>query len=220
MYHYISEPEPDADIYRRDLSVGPAAFRAQLEHLRENGYTTVSLYELTVAIAGQLELPPKPVVLTFDDGYRDQYENAFPLLQEFGFTGTFFLVTDHLDNREPRFMTWEMVEEMSRAGMSIEPHSRDHPDLRGQPWEYLIWQILGSQETIAAHIGYWPRYFAFPSGEYDDPAQQALAELDFWGAVTTEGGRWHGYHDRLEWRRLRIRQSTDLAKFAQLLDPE
>ncbi|MCA9973765.1 MAG: polysaccharide deacetylase family protein, partial [Anaerolineales bacterium] len=199
MYHYVSVPPEDADIYRTDLSVTPDNFRAQMAYLAQNGYTTIDFYDLSRAIVGRQELPPKPVILTFDDGYVDNYVNAFPILREYGLTGTFFVVTEFIDNGRAGYLTWEMVAEMAAAGMRFESHSRSHPDLSGQPRDYLIWQILGSQETLAHHLGYTPRYFSYPAGSYDDETVMLLQELDFWGAVVTSGGKWHGYDGRYTW---------------------
>ncbi len=219
MYHYISAPPEDADKYRLDLSVTPDDFRAQMAYLAENGYETIDLYDLSLAITAKKELPDKPVVITLDDGYKDNYENAFPILQEFGHTATFFVVTEFIDKGFDDYITWQMVEEMSAAGMRIEPHSKTHADLSGQERDYIIYEVLGSQETIAAHIGYTPRYFCYPGGRYDDTTLEVISELDFWGAVTTAGGQWHGFDDRFEWSRLRMRNTTALPEFASFVNP-
>ena len=220
MYHYISQPPADADVYRVDLSVTPDNFRQQLAWLRDNGYTGIDFYELSLAIVGLTELPEKPVLLTFDDGYLDNYTAAFPLLQEYGYKATFFVVTDFVDYGREGYMTWPMLEEMSRAGHRIESHSRTHPDLRDKDRDGLIWEILGSQQTIAAHIGHTPRYLCYPGGDYNEETIQMLRELDFWGAVTTRNDTWHGFNERFEWGRLRIRNDTTLQEFANVLDLE
>lgn len=220
MYHYISQPPADADVYRVDLSVTPDNFRQQLAWLRDNGYTAIDYYDLSLAIVGHIELPEKPVLLTFDDGYLDNYTAAFPLLQEYGYKGTFFIVTDFVDLGREGYMTWPMIEELSRAGHRIEPHSRTHPDLRDKDRDGLIWELLGSQQTIAAHIGYTPRYFCYPGGDYNAETIQLLRELEYWGAVTTANDTWHGFNERFEWGRLRIRNNTTLAEFANVLDLE
>lgn len=220
MYHYVSAPPADADVYRTDLSVTPEQFREQMAFLKANGYTTIDFYDLSQAIVSRLELPEKPILLTFDDGYQDNYENAYPILIEHGFEGTFFIVTDFIDSQRGGYMTWPMIEEMAQSGMRMESHSRTHPDLRGMSRDGLIWELLGSQETLAAHIGYTPRYFCYPGGWYDEATIQMLQELDFWGATTTQNGSWHGFDDRFEWRRLRIRNTTTLEEFARLIDLE
>jgi peptidoglycan/xylan/chitin deacetylase (PgdA/CDA1 family) len=219
MYHYISVPPEDADIYRIDLSVSPDNFRQQMAFLAENGYTPIDLYDLSLATLNLIELPDKPVVITLDDGYLDNYENAFPILQEFGFTATFFVITDYVDQNHPAYATWPMLKEMAAAGMRIESHSRNHPDLSGRERDFLIWQLRGSQETLAHHLGYTPRYFCYPAGRYDENTIAILNELGYWGAVTTQGGRWHGFDDRFEWSRMRMRYATTLAEFADLVDP-
>lgn len=219
MYHYISTPPENADVYRTDLSVEPDAFREQIAYLAENGYTSIDFYDLSRAITNKQILPDKPVILTFDDGYMDNYENAFPVLQSYGFKGTFFIVTEFVDEGRKGYLSWETIAEMAAAGNRFEPHSRTHPDLTGRDRDYLIWQILGPQETIAYHTGHTPRFFAYPSGRYDGDVIQILQELDFWGAVTTVSGKWHGFTDRYEWTRLRIRNNTPLPEFIDLVDP-
>jgi peptidoglycan/xylan/chitin deacetylase (PgdA/CDA1 family) len=219
MYHYISIPPEDADEYRIGLSVAPNRFRQQMQYLAENGYHAIDFYALSLAISNKQELPPKPVIISIDDGYRDNYENAFPVLREFGLTATILLATEFIDQGNEAYLSWAMVEEMAEAGIRFEPHSKSHPDLRDRDRDFLIYQILGSQETIAAHIGYAPRYFAYPSGRYDDAVIQVLRDLNFWGAVTTYSGKWHGYNDRFEWTRLRVRNNTPLPEFIDLVDP-
>ncbi len=220
MYHYISVPPADADIYRTDLSVTPENFREQMAYLAENGYTPIDLYQLSAAVAAQIELPEKPVILTFDDGYLDNYENAFPILQEFGFVGTFFIITDLADQGAEGYANWEQLKEMTAAGMRIETHTKNHPDLSTMGRNDVIFQALGSQETIAAHIGYTPRYLCYPGGRYNEETMQILSELDMWGAVTTQGGAWNGFADRYEWSRQRIRYETTMDQFRILVDTE
>jgi peptidoglycan/xylan/chitin deacetylase (PgdA/CDA1 family) len=218
MYHYISVPPKDADKYRQDLSVTPDAFRAQMQYLVDHGYSTIDPYDLSLAIVNKRDIPDKSVIITMDDGYRDNYENAYPILRELGLTATFFVVTDFIDQHNPNYMNWSMIGEMARAGMRIEPHSRTHPDLDGQEPDFVVWQVQGAQETLEAHIGYRPRYFSYPGGRYDDNVLAIIKKLDFWGAVTTVGGKWHGYEDRFEWTRVRVRNTTTLEEFGELIE--
>ena len=78
--------------------------------------------------------------------------------------------------------------------------------------------MLGSAETLEAHIKYRPRYFAYPGGWYNEEIQQIVADLDFWGAVTTAHGLSHGYNDRFEWNRVRIRSTTTIPKLAEMIE--
>ncbi|PJF48453.1 MAG: polysaccharide deacetylase family protein [Chloroflexi bacterium] len=214
MYHYISEPPPGADRYRIDLSVAPQDFEQQLQYLAANGYTTISLYDLYAHLKLGRSLPPKPIVLTFDDGYRDHYEHAFPLLQKYGMRGTFFITTDFINFGNPNYLTWEMVKEMSAAGMDIESHARTHRDLRNRDFQFLVWEILGPIEQITAHTGKRPRFFCYPSGRYDDAVIRMLRSVQTWAAVTTEHGSVHTLANGMTWRRIRVHGRASLERFA------
>jgi peptidoglycan/xylan/chitin deacetylase (PgdA/CDA1 family) len=171
-----------------------------------------------MAIVNKQALPTKPIIITMDDGYRDNYENAFPILKELGLKATFFVVTEFVDQNNPNYMNWPMLKEMAAEGMDIEPHSKNHPDLRNRDRDFLIYQILGSMESIESHLGYRPRYFAYPGGFYDDAVIKILQEVDAWGAVTTADGQWHGFNDRYEWTRVRIRDTTTSSDLKTLLE--
>ncbi len=217
MYHRISVPPPGADRYRRDLSVPPEVFRAQLLYLKAQGYQTVSLLDLVYALTRGTPLPPKPIIITFDDGYRDNYENAFPILREVGFTGTFFVVTSLVDQGHPAYMTWEQLREMRAAGMEIGAHSRDHVELRGRSLDYLVWQVLGASQAIEAQLGFRPYAFSYPSGAYDDLAVQVVRSAHFWAAVTTRGGITHRTEDLLTLKRVRVRGNWGVEELAWAL---
>jgi len=137
MYHYVSTPPAGADVYRRDLSVTPEVFDRHLEYLRDQGYTVVLLDDLLYALAQGRSLPPKPVILAFDDGYADNYTNAFPILEKYGVAAHFFIITDFVNAGREGYMTWPQIEEMAAAGQRFGSHSRDHPNLKGQSW--IIW---------------------------------------------------------------------------------
>jgi len=223
MYHYISTPPADADAYRRGLSLPPEVFAQHLDFLQEQGYTTIHLQDLISYLQrGEPPLPEKPIILTFDDGYRDNYENAFPILKDHGMVGTFFVITDFADRaaEDPayaRYATWDMWKEMYDASMEIGSHSRDHPNLRGQDEDFLVWQALGSSQTIAANLGQPPRVLAYPTGSYDEDVIRVFHAAGFWGAVTTQPGVEHDNQHLFELKRLRILAETEVPQLAALL---
>ncbi len=204
MYHHIGDPPPGADAVRRDLSVSLARFEAQLRYLKREGYRSITLQDLALYLTVGKPLPPKPIILTFDDGYADAYTQAFPLLQDHGFVGTFFLTTMYIDNHDPEFLSWAQVEEMYAAGMRFEPHSYDHPDLRNRGFQFLVFQILGPKQAIEARTGEPCRFFAYPSGRYDQFVIDVLRSADYWGAVLTEQGATHGTDGLFLLRRIRV----------------
>ncbi len=218
MYHYVSVPLPGSDKYRLDLSVSPANFAAQMASLKDNGYQTISPDDLYAALTQGQKLPDHPILLTFDDGYEDAYTNAYPILQKYGFTGTFFIVTGFIDEGRKGYLTWDQVKEMSNEGMSIQSHSRDHEDMRNRDHDWLVYQIIGPQKTIEAHTGVLPRFFCYPSGEFDDMTMQELRAAGVVAAFTEIDGVYSYSNDTLRLPRVRIRGTTTLPIFIQLLN--
>jgi peptidoglycan/xylan/chitin deacetylase (PgdA/CDA1 family) len=217
MYHYISASPSVGDRIRYGLSVPPEMFEAQLRLLQDNGFTTVTLREVYEYLASGTPLPENPIVLTFDDGYVDNYTNAFPLLQKYGMIGTFFVLTGPADDGEPTYLTWDMIQEMSNAGMDIQLHSREHLDMRNRPHDWLVFQIIGGRQSIEGHTGKPVIFMAYPSGKYDANVQRFLRDTNFWAAVTTASGSRHLLQDALIWDRVRISGQLRLQDFARLL---
>lgn len=219
MYHHIADPPPGADAIRRDLSVSPQAFEAQLRYLVEAGYQPITLGDLIYHLSLGTPLPEKPVILTFDDGYEDHYTNAYPLLKKYGFVGTFFIITEPVDSGRAGYMTWAQIEIMSTAGMEIGSHSYTHLDLRGQSVDYIIWQAVGSKEAIEARLQQPVRFFSYPSGRYDEQVINVLRSANFWGAVTTEAGLEQSSRRTFALRRIRVRNSDTPDTLALKLTP-
>lgn len=217
MYHYLSDPPPGADKYRRDLSVSPALFEQQLAYLKGQGYQSITLYDLLDHLAQGAPLPEKPVIITFDDGYRDNYANAFPLLQQYGFSATFFVLTDVTSQDAPAYMTWDQLREMTAAGMDVECHARVHEDLTGNDDARLVWQVLGCREAIESELGQHPRFVAYPSGVFDDRVAAFFASDAYWGGVTTQQGSLHDSNALFQLKRLRVRNTTTVEFLAELL---
>ncbi len=219
MYHYLSVPPANADIYRRDLSVTPDLFAAHLDRLQTEGFTTITLADLLLHLTQGAPLPPKPIILTFDDGYRDNYENAFPLLQARGMKATFFIVTDFIDQGRPEYLTWEMARAMHAGGMAIESHGRNHVSLKNKDDDYLIWQALGSMETIEYELGVRPHFVSYPAGEYDAKTMRIFQSANYWAGVTTRQGNTQSSDQLFQWNRVRIRGTTsadEVIRLAQL----
>ncbi len=217
MYHYVSVPPAGSDVYRRDLSVSPELFRSHLQAMADAGYTTISMYDLVGHLNQGEPLPEKPVILTFDDGYRDNYENAFPLLAEFGMTGMFFVVSDYMDEGNPLYLSWDMAREMQAAGMFIESHGRNHASLRNRNDDYLVWQALGSAETIEHELGVRPRFITYPFGHYDRNTIRIFESAGFWGGVTIIAGATHSTDNLFQLRRVRVRGTTSAGELVRLL---
>jgi peptidoglycan/xylan/chitin deacetylase (PgdA/CDA1 family) len=218
MYHYISVPPNGSDKYRLDLSVTPRNFRKQMEWLRDNGYTPIRPEQYVGALLWGERLPDRPILLTFDDGYEDAYTAAFPILREFGFTGTFFVVTDWIDSGRTGYLSWAQVKEMAAFGMAIHSHSREHQDMRGRDRDWHIYHVGGTFDTLRYHVGPQVKIFCYPAGQFDQAAIEALRVMGVVAAFTTRDGTYGTVGEgMLQLPRVRIRGSHTLADFAYLI---
>ncbi len=218
MYHYISELPPDADVYRRNLTVTPEHFEEHLRYLKEAGYQTVTLLDVYEALEIGKPLPPQPIVLTFDDGYKDALTEALPLLQAYGFVGEFFVLATPAHYEAPHYLTWAEMLAMAEAGMQIQAHGRDHYDLTKRAYDFLVYQILGSKEAIEAHTQRPVTFFCYPSGRYDDDTQAVVASAGYRGAVTTKWGATQRLDNRYAWPRIRIGGEWSRGDFVGILE--
>jgi peptidoglycan/xylan/chitin deacetylase (PgdA/CDA1 family) len=217
MYHYISEVPPDADPYRIDLTVPPDRFVEQLDYLKTQGYQTIRLVDIYDILNTGKPLPENPIVLTFDDGYKDAYTNVLPLLQDYGFIAEFFVLATPAHFEAPAYLSWNDVRIMADSGMSMQPHGRDHYDLTNRTYEFLVYQILGAKEAVEAHSGKNVTFFCYPSGRYDDDTQAVVASAGYLGALTTEWGATQRLDNRYTWPRIRIKGTWTLDTFATIM---
>lgn len=213
MYHHVAAAGPDADAIRRDLSVSPANFEAQLRYLIARGYQPTTLKALMMHLQVGEPLPSKPVILTFDDGFKDQYTNAYPVLKRYGFVGSFFIITRFADEGREEHMSWTEIESLHANGMEIGSHSYTHPSLRGKSFDYIVWQVLGSKEAIEARTHEPVRFLSYPSGQYDQGVVDVLRSAGYWGAVTVEAGSLQSSQRPFEFKRIRVRGAYDLKDF-------
>jgi peptidoglycan/xylan/chitin deacetylase (PgdA/CDA1 family) len=163
----------------------PGQFRKVLVHLRKNGYTSVSLDDLI----DRRPLPEKPVVLTFDDAYDCFYRHALPLLSEFGFKATLFVITGYvgMDNTWDvnlgwlrfRHMSWEQIRELAGLGMEIGSHTVRHADLTRLTGVRLTRELLQSKTSLEDRIGCSVRTVSFPFGRYNGHVLRACKEAGY-----------------------------------------
>lgn len=217
MYHYVSELPSNADDIRTGLTLHPDIFRQHIEYLAENNYNTVSLNDVDNALEYGIALPENPVVLTFDDGYMDAYTEVFPVLQAHNMVGTFFIITQFADDSLQGYMNWEQINEMAQAGMNMEGHTKTHINLTEREHDLLVFQIVGSLESIEAHTGNASNILAYPVGRYDENTLQFMDSTDIDRAVTTQIGAFHTTDNRYEMTRLRITNETGVAGLNFLL---
>ena len=186
MYHRVDLRLSARDPITLHLTVMAPAFETQLRLLRDAGDRSMMLDALRAAIDRRAPLPGRRVVLTFDDGYEDNYTVVFPLLRRYGFIGTFFVVTSTIGTRD--HLTAPQLREMAEAGMEIESHGVHHVDFSLLSPAAARSELARSRKTIEAWTGRPVAYFAYPAGRYNAGLERILEDLGYRGAVTERPG--------------------------------
>ncbi|WP_041524186.1 polysaccharide deacetylase family protein [Gilvimarinus agarilyticus] len=182
-YHHISEQTPSA------TSTSPERFKQHLDYLKQKQFHVVPLPELIKRIKNGVLTDDKIVAITFDDGYRSVYEEAFPLLRQYGFAFTVFVNTEPLDRGASEFVTWDELKEMAQAGGTIANHTTTHPhmvrlleDETVKQWqERMAREITAAQKAIAENLGQSEKLLAYPYGEFDAKVTALVQQLGFTG---------------------------------------
>lgn len=165
-YHHVRDWEAADREQDRPYIMPVARFEAQLRYLRDHGYQSVSTAQVYDYYANGKPLPPKPIVLSFDDSYASQYTNAVPLLKKYGFSATFFIMTVPLN--KDGFMSSAQLQELDRAGFDIQAHTWDHQNVTklktAAEWQR---QLVEPKKTLETMLGHPVPFFAYPFGAYD-----------------------------------------------------
>jgi peptidoglycan/xylan/chitin deacetylase (PgdA/CDA1 family) len=218
MYHAVQERSSDPRPYF-ETNVSPQVFARQIQQLREAGYHAVSLEQALKSLrAGNAE--QELVVITFDDGYRDFYDAAFPILAECHFTATVFLIAGYTGDRLARFkgkesLTWEQVRELQSHGMSFGSHTLTHPVLKFMRKESVEEELGRSKKTIEDRIGVPVRSFSYPYAfpetdrEFIWQLKETLLKCGYENGVTTILGTANARSDQLFLPRLPINNWDD-----------
>jgi peptidoglycan/xylan/chitin deacetylase (PgdA/CDA1 family) len=176
-YHHLSPMPTNASPNRITFTVTPELFEQQLEYLKDNGYRAVSLDALMDCFDQGTPLPLKTVAITFDDGWRDQHEYAFPLLKKYGFQATFFVPVGWIGH--PMVMSWSDLREMAEAGMTIGIHGAEHLHFDQLDESGLKKEIIGSKAEMEKNLGRKVRYIAYPGGHWTTQAVSVVKSAGY-----------------------------------------
>lgn len=230
MYHSIPDGVTDRrahPYFSTETSV--RVFESHMKFLRDSGYRTVTTADV-VALANSPRKPhDRAIAITFDDGYRDFYANAFPILQKYGFQATVYLPTRYVDEETATFngktcMTWGEVRELRRHGISFGSHTVNHPQLWHVSLSDVEHEVSSSKRVIEDQLGEAIQSFAYPYAfpESDVSFTRALRNLledsGYDNGVSTVIGSYHSQHDRFFLKRLPVNLWDDLALFRAKLE--
>lgn len=187
IYHHVAPERPLGYESMGALFETPDNFERELKYLKDNGYEAVSFDNLADFLQFGLPLPGRPVILSFDDGWQNQFDYAFPLLKKYGFTATFFVVTGYLEHGN--FMTIEQLQTLLGAGMTIGSHTCSHVALSGiDSPSKLQNELAGSKAWLEDRLSVPISTFAYPYGSYSTAVASAVAASGYRTARTFDTG--------------------------------
>jgi peptidoglycan/xylan/chitin deacetylase (PgdA/CDA1 family) len=185
-----------------DLFVDAAVFDAQMAALQAAGWRTITARQLSEAVRAQAPVPPRTLVITFDDGRPDNYTYAFPILKRYRFTATFFIVPGRIGTAQ--HMTACQLRELAAAGNELADHTWNHGDLTTLTSEQARLRIRMAADAIESLVGLRPITLAYPYGRYDPTVEAAANAEGMAMAFTTEHGVAESQERRLVEPRLRV----------------
>ena len=206
VYHHIRTSIPVGSRVERRLTVTVEIFDNQMKYLHENGYQVITFADLVNCLKKVGELPPKPVIISFDDGWEDQFVYALPRLEEYHYIATFFVVTNFVGSRG--FVSWSKLR-------TIGSHSRSHPYLDKIDNPRTLWdQIYTSKQILESQLGVAVDEFAYPYGSYNEAIASTvrLAGYKTARACCVDGVQSDAYALRA------VMAPNDMAKFGKYLD--
>lgn len=211
MYHMVCEPTNKLEAR---FACPPARFSRHMQKLISDGFLPISLNQALERAFFQEEIPDKSVVITLDDGYEDNYTNAFPILEEYSIPASIFLTTgylnghndwmDHSDCPKHPIMNWDQIKEMSRHGINFGAHTVTHPRLTELENHRVRSEIEDSKKEIEDKLGETCDHFAYPYGLFNDKISRIVKETGFSLACSTKSGFNNRSRDRFSLHRIEV----------------
>ena len=183
-YHTITDNPVDEDSVR--YNVTPDELAAQLDYLAENGYTTITMLDFIEAKNGRLKMPDKPVMLTFDDGYADNYFYMLPLIEARGMKAVVYVIANQIG--QEGYLTFDQLKDMQTRGIEIGNHTADHLPLDELSHDEIAYEV-GASKTYLEWSGINTIYsLSYPNGKYNDEIIKILQQANYFTAVTGDAG--------------------------------
>ncbi len=192
-------------VHRPDTEMTPEMFESQMKELKDKNIPVIGMQDFLAWKRGEKNIPPRAAIITFDDGWKSQYEVGWPIMKKYGFPLTLFIYTEGVKGMKfggGAAMSWEMLAEMRDAGVDIQAHSATHQDLR-RPFdktlkkklspeeyqEFLQREIIGSKQLLESKLGIKVNCFAVPFGYINDQVREYIVKAGYEGVFTVYGQR-------------------------------
>lgn len=194
-YHRVCD---DNEIY----SVSPQQFAQQMQYLKQQGYTAISLAEMADAFSGGKKLPAKPIVITFDDGYADNLLTALPIMEQYGMKATVFIIAGSVG--QPEYLSWEQAAQLQLRGVEIGSHTLNHVALSEVNSAQKMDELLQSKKLLEGQLTTPVNFLAYPYGQFDASLYPVLQQTGYRGACTGIAGLNFASDMPYGWKRINV----------------
>ena len=219
-YHHIDKPAGNLSNTTKSMFVTPENFEKQMKYLYINGFTTITIDQLTNALDNHAPLPKKPVLLTFDDGYKSFYENAFPVLKKYNFHAVTFIIAGYFGKgRDELYMTKKMIKEISDSGLiEIASHTMSHPFLAKISPAAVDYELKQSKKILSDITGKEIKYIAYPYGSVNSYIINRAAALGYKAGFGVYKDYIHYKNQQFLHSRVSVQYTDNLSMFAKKVE--
>ncbi len=217
MYHRVDVVRPTLPAITRRLTVDPRDFEAQMRWLQGHGYHTITQLQLFDALEHGAPLPARPIVITFDDGYRDVLGKASPILARLHMRATAYVITGRISGPDPSFLAWPQLRLLEERGVEIGSHTVTHRELTRLTDAQDLSELRDSRRALEQHLGHSVQWFAYPAGAEDTRVVALVREAGYVLATTTHPGATQDARAPFELHRFEVLDSTGVTGLAALL---
>ncbi|MBE6050296.1 MAG: polysaccharide deacetylase family protein [Clostridium sp.] len=212
-YHSVL---PDSEVTtRNEVTISPENLKKQLSLVKELGYTTLTMSELNDYIVNNKEIPKKSILITFDDGYADNYVHAFPILKELDMKATIFVISSGIDGGY--YMSSDQLKDMVKYGIDIESHTVNHVHLNTLSYEEQLKELKDSKATIEKVTNKEVLSIAFPFGDFNNDTLKAATDAGYSVAFTTNKGLANRTDNKVALDRIYVSSEYSLETFKDRL---
>lgn len=222
MYHMISAPQTTAETR---YACPPKQFEKHLQQLLKSGYIPVNIDQVNKFYTANIPLPDKAVLITLDDGFEDNYHNAFPILRRYNIPAVIYLATGVIAKTnlwmnsptysERKMLSWSQIKEMSSQGIQFGSHTVSHPKLNELDDDIAIEELVQSKKAIDDNLGIECSHFAYPFGQFTGRTRELVLKAGYKTACTTRSGFNNAAKDPLMLHRIEVYGNDSTWKLQQ-----
>jgi peptidoglycan/xylan/chitin deacetylase (PgdA/CDA1 family) len=217
MYHRIDVLRPSLPAITRSLTVAPADFAAQMRWLKVHGFHAITQEQLFAALERGKALPAGPILITFDDGYRDVLKNAAPVLHRLDMPATAYVITGRISGPDVSFFSWAQLHTLEQEGVEVGSHTVHHVELPGLTDPAALQELIQSRLALERHLHHPVQWFAYPAGRFDARTERLVGQAGYVLAVTTQPGSAQSASAPFALHRYEVLDTTGVRGLAALL---